>query len=438
MKDATTLSYLIGLSITYRKEESKSMRLASYFNAAFDSPVPQILVSNDGSIIRFNQAAALEFGSPDLRPFKLDSLIGLSVSQARQRTMNGREFVSRKGAKNYAIHAAEAGANMTFLSVRNVTDGETLSWATSLMGPAYGAGVMLLDDKLKILSSTQSMKRIIGYDSSLTISRDIVDLVAEKDRGAFKDVLASVGKNPVIGTVGMATDRGTISIIKFALSKKNDGYMMLFYDSSAERYVDSMRVAFDEFLDSSSDMAFRVDELGYIRYANHAVEPVLGYKRTELIGKEIGMLYSSSDVLEKDLGHARGGTKIDNSYARLKHKDGQPIETNNSIRFFKTGDAAEYVIISKELETKRKFKELNDTIEKQTGTINKLMGQGELKSQFIYNISHELKTPLTNIIRVFQAAQQRGVRDDQRRAAEPHNHDNRGGQQADGYDNPGA
>ena len=76
---------------------------------------------------------------------------------------------------------------------------------------------------------------------------------------------------------------------------------MLFYDSSAESYVESMASAFTEFLDSSSDMAFRVDELGYIKYANHAMEPALGYDRAELVGKEMRMLYPS-------IGLAREGT----------------------------------------------------------------------------------------------------------------------------------
>ena len=69
---------------------------------------------------------------------------------------------------------------------RDVTGDETLSWATSLMGQSYGAGVMLLDPDLKVSYATQSIKRIIGYDSSLTISRDIVELVAEQRQGGVQ------------------------------------------------------------------------------------------------------------------------------------------------------------------------------------------------------------------------------------------------------------
>ena len=150
------------------------------------------------------------------------------------------------------------------------------------------------------------------------------------------------------------------------------------------------------------------------------------------------MLYPDMEVLEKDLGHARGGKKMDNSFTRLRAKDGRGVEATNSIRFFKTGDSSEYVIIAKELETKRTLKEFEETVAKQQGEIKKLEGTGELKSQFIYNISHELKTPLTNIIgfsKLLCSGDFGNLNEDQ---TEPHNHDNRRGQQADGDDNPGA
>lgn len=398
VSSATNLAYIVGLSMSYRREEGKGLRLASYFNAAFNSPISQLLVSNEGKIVRFNSASAQEFGMPDLRPFTIPDLLKVELTEIKERSRNGRELLVRRGDKVYALHSSEAGSNLNYVTVRNVTGEELMSWATSLMGQSYGAGVVLLDKELKVSYATPSMKKIIGYDSNLTISKSMIELVSEREKGAFKEAIAASTKKESFGSVGLVTDKGIVSPVRFAISRREGGYMLLFYDASAERYVDSMAAAFNEFLDGSSDIALRVDELGYIRYANHSVVDSLGYERAELVGKEINSLYIDLAGLERDLGYARGGAKIDNSFTKLRAKDGRAVEATNSMRFFKAGDSSEYVIIAKELESKRMMKSLEETIESQQYDIKKLQGMGELKSQFIYNISHELKTPLTNII----------------------------------------
>ena len=103
------------------------------------------------------------------------------------------------------------------------------------MGQPYGAGVLMLDTNLKVTFATPSIKRIIGYDSALTISKGIIELVADRDKGAFKDAIALSANGVSIGTVGLVTDRGITSPVKFAISRRSSGYMMLFYDASAEK-----------------------------------------------------------------------------------------------------------------------------------------------------------------------------------------------------------
>jgi signal transduction histidine kinase len=55
------------------------------------------------------------------------------------------------------------------------------------------------------------------------------------------------------------------------------------------------------------------------------------------------------------------------------------------------------MIVIKELETKRRLEDMEMSLKERDSKIKKLESVGERKSEFIYNISHELKTPLTNI-----------------------------------------
>ncbi len=400
----TVASYVVGLLILQRRETEQNAKMTRYFNSAFSSPVPQMIVSNEGTILKLNGEAARAFGVTEQQRARLGSLLDIDMKRVKERSMSGRETLvgSRNGTGTYAVHASDAGGSTTYVSARSTRAAERMESIAGLMGKGYGAGFIEFGRDLRITYSTQSLGKIIGYDSGLALSRSIVDLVAERERGAFKEAVERVDKEgSSTGMVGFSTDRGTISQVNFIVSRAPEGYLMLFYDAWAQAYVGSMRSAFDEFLDSSSDMALKVDEIGGITYCNHSVEAVLGYERSELLGKDIRTIYADQSVLERDLAYVRNGGKVDNSYTMFTSKDqgqgARKVEATNSIRLFKTGDSPEYVIIAKELETGRLLKAQAEKIKKLDNDKEKLTAMGQQKSRFIYNISHELKTPLTNI-----------------------------------------
>jgi signal transduction histidine kinase len=134
-----------------------------------------------------------------------------------------------------------------------------------------------------------------------------------------------------------------------------------------------------------------------VKECNMSAENVLGYSRNELIGKDLKDLYSDASVLERDITFVRNGTKVDNSYIMLRDKLGNPVDATHSIRLFSGNGAIDYVIVIKELETKRKLADLGNQLMAEKNRVSKLTATGKLKSQFVYNISHELKTPITNI-----------------------------------------
>ena len=54
------------------------------------------------------------------------------------------------------------------------------------------------------------------------------------------------------------------------------------YYATAEGYNDSIRSAFADFINSTSDPVITMDALGYIKDCNMAAENILGYPRQNL------------------------------------------------------------------------------------------------------------------------------------------------------------
>ena len=98
------------------------------------------------------------------------------------------------------------------------------------------------------------------------------------------------------------------------------------------------------------------------------------------------------------MSYVRKGNKVDNSYIDLYAKDGTKVPATHSMRAFKDMDGnSSYIIVTKELATKRMLRDQEAEKKDMNAELVRLKSTSELKSQFIYNITHELKTPLTNI-----------------------------------------
>jgi PAS domain S-box-containing protein len=261
------------------------------------------------------------------------------------------------------------------------------------------AGAIYLDKALVVTGATDSIERAIGYDKNLIVGKEIIELTVERQRGELKELLEKRDSEARLhGVISLASESGVPANLRFTLSKWAGGYVMLFSDARAESYIDGIRNAFTDFINSTSDMVITMDASGYIKDCNMPTESVLGYPKSMLLGKEMRSLYADQTAFDKNIAYARNGGKVDNSYAVLLDKDGKQIDSTHSIRLFRSPDSIDYIMVIKELETKRKLADLQDRLDKEDSMINKLKSTGDLKSQFIYNISHELKTPLTNII----------------------------------------
>jgi PAS domain S-box-containing protein len=394
-------AYLTGLAMLYKYENERSVRLANYFDGAFNGADAQLLVSQDGKILKANKQARLGILTPKNSTSKIDDIIGMGFAKLQEVAKHGSATATIDiggQQKLYLITANSVSDNVLHVSCKDVTDIRLLSLVLDSMDADSSICVLYLDDKYVVKSATDSIKRLIGYDKSLVFGKSLVELAIERKKGELKEILdKQTEKARGHGTVDLATARGMPAHLNYVLSKWSDGYMMLLSDATSEGYTEGVRNAFSDFINNTSDAVITMDESGYIKDCNAAAERVLGYERSALVGKEMRSMYSDPSVFDKDITYVRNGGKVDNSYAMFTGKDGGTIDSTETVRLFKSSDVADYIIVIKELETKRRMEEMEELLEREQNRVNRLRSTGDLKSQFIYNISHELKTPLTNI-----------------------------------------
>ncbi len=397
MASAQAVSYVAMLALAYKSESERSMRVAGYFDGAFNSgQVMQLLISQDGRIARMNERAKSDL------PVMGDSitlLIGMDFQKLKSLPKQGAviQASGQYGHRVYRISSRQVNDKMLALSILDITEPARLSLITESMDSESGTGVLFLDEELKVVSATESIGKMIGYDRNLLAGKGIVELTVDRKRGEVKEMLNSWNSGRLHGEIDLATFNGIPAHMRFVLSRSPSGYLMLLSDATMEAYSESIRGAFADFINSTSDIVFTMDELGRIKDCNLPAEAVLGYPRNELVGRELRAFYSDQLAFDRDITYVRNGQKIDNSYTSLIAKSGSGVDAIHSIRLLSGSGSRDYIIVIKELDTKRQTAYLKDQLAREQNRVEKLESTGNLKSQFIYNISHELKTPLTNI-----------------------------------------
>jgi signal transduction histidine kinase len=393
MGSVTFSAYLVGFALMYKHENSRNLSVANYFNGAFNSTAPQMIVSSEGAVLKANGAAmrALELPTrPAVRELGLDfsqlsSLVGKSAKIVRK-------------SRVYSVSASRISDKLLHVYFQDITDLEVLGATMAAMQGCTQIGAVLLDNALNIVAVTDAFSCITGYDNNMLQGKSFTSTLCEAYRGKFKqDVAASAGK-PLNGVVEVAGLKTASTRIRYALADYLLGHILVFSNAQVESYVAAANEALADFISNSTELVIVVDTLGYIKECNMPVEMLLKYSRNELIGRDAKGLYADPSLFERDVKYVIGGTKADNSYVDFIAKDNGRVSTSCSMRLVRdiNGDAS-YIIVAKELETKRILQDHEVQIKNLENEKYKLEANSELKSQFIYNITHELKTPLTNI-----------------------------------------
>ena len=300
------------------------------------------------------------------------------------------------------------------------SEAERVAHELTLLIDTANAPIFGIDSKGLVNEWNQTSEKITGFKKDEVLGKKLVQTYITKDyRKSVKKVLddALLGQETANYEFPLFSKDGERVMVLLNSSTRRDangkitGVLGVGQDISE---MDKLRTVSEsiakelrQFIETANAPIFGIDSKGLVNEWNQTSEKITGFKKDEVLGKNLVQTYITEDYREsvkKVLDDALNGKETANYEFPLFTKSGERVMVllNSSSRRDANGkitgvlgvgqDITELVGYRNELEIKveERTVKLNQALEKQKEL-------NELKSKFVSTASHEFRTPLSAI-----------------------------------------
>ncbi|MEM0200841.1 MAG: PAS domain-containing sensor histidine kinase [Candidatus Micrarchaeaceae archaeon] len=378
----------------------KNYLLNRYFDVVFNSEVPQVIINIDKKILRYNKKFLdiIEKNVQYPEGFQIDTLFDFSKDK--------KFFESKKISTK--LSTSQRTFDVSFSKINNSEYHLIFNETTDI---EYGKNIerliefnkvqlyLLMDKKFKIYWTGGGIDGYENLDKEYFIGKELYGLFDEEDlkKKFLEEFEFKVFELP------MKLQNTSVINTKLFLNKNKD-FVVGFILRNNEKYSNILKRTIDDIIKFSGEMIVITDTSGYIKSVNDSFEKITGYNRDILNNFDVFSICADKESQRKIINSfdivKKGGVLNGMEVSIINKNDGSALPSLQTVKptYDTEGKINGFMFIGKELVTKNKLLETEIALNEMNKKAERLKYEGQLKTQFIYNISHDLKTPITNIM----------------------------------------